>query len=1136
MKKTRRLRSLLVFLTAAVILIGLGFGLRLLILRQIRASLGPSLNYARIRLTVIPPSVVIEDVRSVTSSPFFTADRITVRFSYGTLLRRDKSLRVLIEQPVLRVYESSPAGAKGTLKQNISLPFTIENGIVRGAEIHYYGQGASLSARNVRAVFRGKKDAFVLRVESPENTVMLDVLRSPLEGKVTAWLEGKGPNLTFRKLNAEGSGFFIKARGVLSDLDDPQYEFQAGLAAPADLIAALFKLPFQWSGNARGEGRLVRKGRPAVFQADLASSDLAIHSIPLGRVEGTVAAGGNGGRVDLTLQKGLDPRASVEITFGGGRVEGVVTGVHLDPIIREIKIPWPVKSPAWGGFSLEAKRLQARAEFRDEQMIPEPGRFPFKGLVDLTWDGKTIVRFTSEKMESTFGTFGVEGDLDIGRTISILIKGDVSDVQQGREFTSLVLRQTFPIPEIRGRGRADIKILGDFRAPQVKADFALAPGGYGQFNAAAVSGTFELAKKEISGLFKIQDPDMRGDLRLFSRPGDLDIRIRADEASLEKVLPNVNIKIPLAGRSAGDIAITRKNDGLLVTGSFSASRLKLLGQDLSDVSGRLEWRDAEGALSFPEIQAGLYGGRIKGSARVGFKDRRFDLDLQAADLDLTSLYSGIQGRAAFDLKGRGDLDKDAAVGKFSLKDVHFASFEPLDASGDVELSYADNRLGLKLSGALDPGRNDFSLSLSFPPPDRSLLINIKGRLLNPDLILPWKGVQGEVSYLAEIKSAAAGLEVSGVVDFKGPLLPFPGIAQALTDYSGLVFIQNNRATLRSFQGRLGGGSVSGSGEIRFGNRGIELLDIQAEGKEVVLALLERTRALADGSLRLFKDDTRFSLTGDFLIKNLSWKRELSEKFIFSSSSYLEPKKEKGLFDDLALNIRLRADDNAVLENSMGRVQGRFDLTISGKAGAPVLLGDIEGLRGNVNFQDRSFRVLKARLSFFNPASVEPYIDFQGETFLKDYRVTFTLTGLVNRLRPEFASSPPLPPEDVLALLALGESFKRTYSYDTSSRLGTGSMLSFQLGEEAQKRAERLFSLDRFRIDPFVLGASSEMTARLTVGKKISRNIILLYSTNLTSQREEIVRLEWEFSESFSLVGMRDERGRISFDAKIRKRF
>ena len=97
-------------------------------------------------------------------------------------------------------------------------------------------------------------------------------------------------------------------------------------------------------------------------------------------------------------------------------------------------------------------------------------------------------------------------------------------------------------------------------------------------------------------------------------------------------------------------------------------------------------------------------------------------------------------------------------------------------------------------------------------------------------------------------------------------------------------------------------------------------------------------------------------------------------------------------------------------------------------------------------------------------------------------------------------------------------------------------MSFQLADSAARGAERLFRLDRFRIDPFVLGSSTEMTARLTVGKKLSRNLMLLYSTNLTSQREEIVRLEWEFLENFSLVGMRDERGRLSLDAKVRKRF
>jgi translocation and assembly module TamB len=201
-----------------------------------------------------------------------------------------------------------------------------------------------------------------------------------------------------------------------------------------------------------------------------------------------------------------------------------------------------------------------------------------------------------------------------------------------------------------------------------------------------------------------------------------------------------------------------------------------------------------------------------------------------------------------------------------------------------------------------------------------------------------------------------------------------------------------------------------------------------------------------------------------------------------------------------------------------------------------VLGDIEALDGDVYFQDRKFKIINGRLSFINPVAIEPYISFRGETYVKDYRVSFSLDGPVDRLTPELSSSPPLPPEDVLALLALGESFKRTYSYDTSTLLTTYSFVSFQLSEEAKKRAEGLFVIDRFRIDPFILGSSPEMAARLTVGKKISRNFFILYSANLRTQREEIARLEWELTNDLSLVGTRNEEGRISIDVKIHKRF
>jgi translocation and assembly module TamB len=233
---------------------------------------------------------------------------------------------------------------------------------------------------------------------------------------------------------------------------------------------------------------------------------------------------------------------------------------------------------------------------------------------------------------------------------------------------------------------------------------------------------------------------------------------------------------------------------------------------------------------------------------------------------------------------------------------------------------------------------------------------------------------------------------------------------------------------------------------------------------------------------------------------------------------------------------LRADDDAWMENTLGNIRGKFDLMVTGNILSPIVMGDIESLEGEVYFQDREFRILNGKVSFINPARIEPYITFTGETYVKDYRVTFSLGGLMESLNPEFSSSPPLPPEDVLALLALGEAFKRTYQYDRSTQLSTGSLLSFQLSEQATKSAEDLFSIDRFRIDPYTIGASSSVTARLTVGKKISRNVFMLYSTNLTAQREDIVRIEWELTNDISIVGTRDEEGRVSLDVKIHKRF
>ena len=250
---------------------------------------------------------------------------------------------------------------------------------------------------------------------------------------------------------------------------------------------------------------------------------------------------------------------------------------------------------------------------------------------------------------------------------------------------------------------------------------------------------------------------------------------------------------------------------------------------------------------------------------------------------------------------------------------------------------------------------------------------------------------------------------------------------------------------------------------------------------------------------------------------------------------------------MSLNIRLRTDENAVIDNALGRFDVRFNLGVSGSLAAPVLLGDIDLVSGDFFFQDRSFRVIFGRLSFTDPVRSEPYLDFRGESYVKDYRVTLDLRGPTSRLKPEFSSSPPLPPEEILSLLALGESFRRTYySYtgDRSTALNTASLLTYQIADLAKRRTGGFFSLDRLRIDPYIPeGAPGGIAARITVGKKVSKNLLFIYSTILANStvmavidEVPIFRMEWDISRKFSLVGGRDDRGMFVFDVRYRKRF
>jgi hypothetical protein len=1135
MKILKRFKGLIAFFLVMALLFGALVVGKNIFLRQARAKLDTIITYAHLRLSYFPPALVMEDVRAVASSPFFTARTVTVRISYMSLLRKEKPLTVVIEGPVLQISE----GASRTKRKSRPFwpfPFLIEKGLALDGEILYRRMEGSLHSRKLKVLFAQEGDSFSFQAEAGEYTFTPAASKVPFGGRASLSVFGQGREISIRGLVVEGTGFVIKAVGTLRNQARPVLELDTIFNVETGHIARLLNIPFDWEGRAEGRGRLETKGGELFFNADLSSRAVTMNLVPLGEVTGRVAVRGKaGGEVEFNLQKRYAPTESVLIRFGGGRVDGQVRGVLIDPILSYYKVPWPVRSPIWGNFVFENKRLTSDGEFRDELETPEPPRYPFRGKVRFEMDLQAKdLTFSSADLDSSFGRVEVRGGVRVGRDMDLAIRGEIKDVKQARAFTSFILNRTFEFPEIRGRGTADIKIAGDYDQPRVTAVFSCAPAGFAKYDAASVEGTIDILRGNVLGTFRTNDANMKGEIDLAVEGNRVEAGFRLADGAVEMILPPLDVLLPLTGRAKGVFKLVQDAGGLQLKGDFSSPELRILGQPATNVRGGLAWKD--GTLDLSGLGFMFFNGTVGGDFSLKPVGGDFDIDLAGKGMDLAAVQSGLNGKLNFGLGGKGVFGKDRPSGKFEVLDLLYPPFQKTEARGDCALGYLEDRIDLDIRGSFLPGSNDFQMLFKLPLHQDSILGDIKGGINNLDLLLPWKGAKGHLNYLGEVQGLRTAPRISGAVDLQGSLLPLPGFAHALNDFTGLAFIQDGKISVRSFQGKLGDGDVRGGGEVGIGGKGVEFIDVRMDGKNMALSPLERTRALTDGWVRLTKDSRSFVLDGELSFSRISWRREIYEKFGFSSTPVYQSRREKGFFDDLSLNLRLRAGENAWMENSLGRISGRLDLTISGNINSPLILGDIEALGGEVYFQDRKFKVVRGRLSFFNPASVEPYLDFRGETYVKDYRVTFSLNGLVNNLRPEFGSSPPLPPEDVLALLALGEAFRRSYSYDTSTRLSTASLLSFQIAEQAQKRAEGLFSLARFRVDPFVLGSSAEMTARLTVGRQISRNLSILYSTNLTTQREEIVRMEWDLSQDFSLVGMRNELGRISFDVKIRKRF
>jgi len=575
---------------------------------------------------------------------------------------------------------------------------------------------------------------------------------------------------------------------------------------------------------------------------------------------------------------------------------------------------------------------------------------------------------------------------------------------------------------------------------------------------------------------------------------------------------------------AGDFdlqAVTEGND-LHLTGNsrFQRGSLQLNGsvqlrdRYLADLNFQLDQIDLDALW-----RSYLYGQLTAHSAVAGSVELRgpvphpeqwtLDSSLTSVALEIEHVKLLNQDPIRFSLSNR----------TIDIRQLHFVGDgTDLTARGSVQFSgdrtldlSADGRLDLKLLSAFDPNFTSSGLV--------TLHTTVAGTLSEP---LP-----------------------QGRIQLANGSLAYAGLPSGLTELTGSLVFTRDHLRIDHLTARTGGGTIDLQGDAINLNRQLAF-NLTATGKDVRLRYPAGVSSTADAELHWIGTRSASTVSGEIRINRMA----VTPGFDFSA--YLERSRQLSTvttpnspLSNIKLDIHVQTAPELQMRAAIARLSGDADLRLRGSVANPAVLGRVDILEGKATFHGTRFTLERGDITFTNPVAIDPQLNLQASTHVRNYDLNVTLTGTLSHgLNLNYRSEPPLPKSDIIALLALGRtsdesaSLQEQSGQSTFSDQATAAILNEALNSTVTSRLQRLFGASNIKIDPQGLTTETNPVSngpQITIEQEFANNLSLTYSTNVSQSSQQIIQGEYYFNRNLSVVGTRDQNGVVSFDIRVRRR-
>jgi translocation and assembly module TamB len=401
----------------------------------------------------------------------------------------------------------------------------------------------------------------------------------------------------------------------------------------------------------------------------------------------------------------------------------------------------------------------------------------------------------------------------------------------------------------------------------------------------------------------------------------------------------------------------------------------------------------------------------------------------------------------------------------------------------------------------------------------------------------------------------------GTLTLKNGRIRHFALPHALENIDGPIRFDSRGVTLDGLTGRLGGGDIKFGGRVDKDGYLPGRFDVTMNGRDMRLRFPEGMRSLVDADLTLQGTRESAVLSGLVAVKDAVYAQSFNATgslFDFGGETALAPAAAPAAETlPVRLDIRINAPSTLQVQNRTLRLVANADLQLRGTIERPVLLGSAEIVRGEALYEGKRFLITRGTVDFNNPTRIEPFLDIEAETRIRvpqeTYRITLRVTGpLTGTPNFSFDSDPPLGEIEILALIfgdvapgtnAELRQFDETTPQARLFRERAARALTGVLSSEVSRVVEETFGVDTFQITPSLQDPNTQSARniepgmRLTVLKRLSDRLYLTYSRSLTSSnRDQVVLLEFDQSDRLSWILWRNEDGIYALDWRIRKTF